>query len=181
MVDPLALAYCWQKNKASGAPFPLLESAHDDVLAARIALHGVTTVPSFHPLTLAEYEVAEMDRLDEWMERWRRSVRLAIPSISAEAEHDVTLACREAVLNALEHGCRESPQYPVTLQIGYRPHDGLLRAWVQDPGPGHDKFLETPDDVERDEHFGLELIKRLPKAVKFAQRGASVTMDFAPI
>lgn len=178
-VDPLAVAYCWQKNKAAGAPFPLLEAAKDDVLAARISLLGSTPTPGFHPLVLADYEVSEMDRLDEWMERWRRSVRLAIPGISAEAEHDVALACREAVLNALEHGCRERPQYPVSFQIGFRPHDGLLRAWIQDPGPGHDKFLEAPEEEADQEHFGLELIKRLPKAVKFTQRGASVTMDFA--
>lgn len=178
-VDPLALAFCWQRARHAGAAFSVLESSVDDVLMARITLRGTAAGPGFHPLILEEYDVAEMSRLDEWMERWRRSVRLAAPNISSASEHDLTLASREAVLNALEHGCRDCPQYPVQFQIGYRPEDGLLRAWVQDPGPGHEEFLETPEDDTIPEHFGLQLIKRLPKAVKFAQSGASVTMDFA--
>jgi len=179
-VDPLAVAYRWQRAKAAGSPFPLLNESDDDVLMARIRLSGGCDPTSFHPLALEEYDAADIGKIDEWMDRWRRSVRLAIPGISESVEHDLALASREAVLNALQHGCRDCPQYPVSFQIGYRSSDNLLRTWVQDPGPGHEEHLrlDEPGDELGGAHFGLQLIKRLPRAVKFEQQGASVTMDF---
>ncbi len=179
-VDPLALAYCWRRSKITGAAFPMLQTSNDDVLLARIGLQGNVPDSGFHPLVLAEYEFSQAGELDLWMDRWRRSVRLAVPEITAAAEHDFALATREAVLNALEHGCRNFPQDPATLQIGYRWNDALLRVWVQDPGPGHDHFQSgVAASLDADEeHFGLQLIRSLPQAVKFEQQGAAVTMDF---
>ena len=133
-VSPLALAYRWQRCKAAGQPLPMLDLSDDDVLLARIDLGRENQPKIFHPIVLEEYNAMHIGEVDTWMERWSRSLRLAIPHLTSAVEHDLCLAGREALLNALKHGCLQFPECPAMFQIGYRADSGLLRLWVQGPG-----------------------------------------------
>lgn len=184
-IHPLCLAHKLELAKASGERLSLLDEAKDDILLASVRLPKLTGAPmeeDFYPLLLAEYhggQAAEIDDLSDW---WLRHLRVAFPQMSDSSEHDVLLAAREAVLNAMEHGCRGEAGLHVRFQISCQPERQLVRIWVEDPGSGHqfDFTAHATNAAEKiiDEHRGLIFITNLAQTVKFERCGATVIMEF---
>ena len=120
---------------------------------------------------------------DSFQAFWQRSLMLAVPELPEAKLHDVLLASREALLNALNHGCGGCADQRASLQIAYPPSRQTLRVRVCDPGPGHDFDLARHEKSAlkelAEEHRGLVLIHHLASDVSFLRNGASVTMDFA--
>ena len=189
-VSPFALAARVLIERSH--PDPAL--AHDDILVARLDWHPSDlprprTFPILHE-SLPGDSAGDVDALEA---RMKASILLAIAGIAADLVDQIALCVREAVLNALNHGCLGNHELNASLLIEFLPGpcpatsllrttvaSSLLRATVSDPGPG---FSSAPDHVpnfEVDDHIslGLQVIRALATDTRFSRAGATIEMDF---
>ena len=182
-VHPLCLAFALQQAKQKSIPLPQLARANDDILFASIQLPAAATANGWRqPLMVEQYRGDQASEIDALAASWQRNLKLALPDLSAAAEHDIVLATREAMLNAMNHGCQRQASQLVTFQMSYQHGRQGIRIQVDDPGAGHqfDFAAHGEESAEEliDEHRGLIFIKNLAHAVKFERNGASLTLDF---
>jgi anti-sigma regulatory factor (Ser/Thr protein kinase) len=182
-VSELSVACALQRAKSRNERLAEIEQANDDILVADIELPSrQITTESFRPLILAEYRGNQADEIDVLQAFWQRSVGLAAPEIPEQIAHDFLLASREALLNALCHGCCGRDDAKASFQVAYCAFSQIIRVRVVDPGPGHNFNVAAHENdaaaslVEK--HRGLILIKHLANRVIFEREGASLTMDF---
>ena len=118
--------------------------------------------------------------IDHVQERWIRSLQLALPALSDSVRYDLVLCAREAVLNALKHGCVNDGKG--RFQVLYEPARELLRARVWDPGSGYDFDVAEHTASDRwnpvEDHRGLLLMHVHAPHVSLGRGGAEVTMEF---
>ena len=182
-VTPLSAGVDLQRSRAPGKPSLNLAAAADDILFARVGLPREDSEANpWHPLVLDQYHGGQGGDIDRLQTLWSRSLKLAVPDISSATHHDVLLASREAVLNALQHGCQSDAGLLCNYQMSCHPESGTIRVWVDDPGPGHGFTIagrEEDDAVQLfEKHRGLLFMKHLASSLTFARHGASVIMDF---
>lgn len=179
----LSAAYLVRESRRTGTVHPLIAHAADDILLVSIQLGDpLPQEERFRPILMWRYRGNQAADIDDLVSYWRRSLRLALPSIDEATEHDVLLATREAMLNAMEHGCGGREDGIAKLQISYRASSRTLRVWVEDTGPGHSFDHAAHESSAADslvmEHRGLIFIHHLASAVRYERNGASLMMDF---
>jgi CheY-like chemotaxis protein/anti-sigma regulatory factor (Ser/Thr protein kinase) len=176
--SPLSLVY---RLLATDEGELLAARASDDVLAVRVDL-GIEPqrIPEhFIPLYTKACHHGQIGEIDRIQEYWRRSLLMALPALDQSYLYDVLLCSREALLNALTHGCKEGGTARVTLS--YSPLADTIRAYICDPGEGHGRDLrETQGSADSESGGrGLVLIGRMTDDVSLARRGAELTMEWA--
>jgi FixJ family two-component response regulator/anti-sigma regulatory factor (Ser/Thr protein kinase) len=183
-VDPLAVVADLALRRETRADAPYLRQAHDDVMA--VIVHTGAEVPASavqvdHLILFQELAAAEAAAIDRQQDSWRRTLTFAVQEISGEALYRILLATREAVLNALTHGCGADPADRARLQMTWMPVTHRLVVRVADPGPGHtgwDGALNR--DAEFGEaHRGLALMRACATRVVHERRGAVLRLEFA--
>jgi CheY-like chemotaxis protein/anti-sigma regulatory factor (Ser/Thr protein kinase) len=183
-VNTLSLAYAWQRSKERNEPLHCLEAANDDVLLAVVHLaSGDPVAKAFWPVLSEHYHGGQLEGIDALQSDWHRSLALAVPQIPPSRMHDILLACREAMLNALEHGCARRPDREAGLMMSYCVSRQIFRVRVSDGGPGHQFDIERQEQRATrelvDEHRGLLLMKSLATRLRLERNGAEVIMDFS--
>jgi FixJ family two-component response regulator/anti-sigma regulatory factor (Ser/Thr protein kinase) len=180
---PLCLALALQREGKSATQAPILRRANDDILFAAVKHPNADAETGLlQPLIVAEYPGDQESNIDELSDGWRRGLKMALPELGEAAEHDILLATREAMLNALKHGCRGDAGQTVRFQVSYHRLRRFVRVWVEDPGPGHQFDVAAKADnlahVLTDRHHGLIFITNLAQHVTFERNGATVILDF---
>jgi FixJ family two-component response regulator/anti-sigma regulatory factor (Ser/Thr protein kinase) len=180
--SPLSVA-CALLQAPPGEIPEFLAHAEDDVLVARVwpGIAADAAPPGYvQPLIAEEYGPDHIASIDGLQERWIRSLQLALPGLSRSVRYDLALCAREAVLNALQHGCA---RYDVgSFQIVYQPAAALLEVRVSDPGPGY--LFDSAGHAERDfwepveGQRGLLLMHAHAARVSMDRAGAEVRMQF---
>jgi serine/threonine-protein kinase RsbW len=94
-------------------------------------------------------------------------------------EFEIETALREALANAIRHGCGNDPDKTVELCAACDPARGMLLV-VRDPGPGFDPAL-IPSPVRGQNVFrhhgrGIYLINQLMDEVSFERGGTEIRM-----
>jgi serine/threonine-protein kinase RsbW len=94
-------------------------------------------------------------------------------------EFEIEMALREALANAVTHGCKGDPAKKIDFSITEEPGRGILIV-VRDPGRGFDpSALPSPTDSQNlfSEHGrGIFLINRLMDEVKYDRNGTEIRM-----
>ena len=94
-------------------------------------------------------------------------------------EFEVETAVREALANAIVHGCKEDSDKKVQVVVACEESRGVLII-VRDPGAGFDPAsLPSPvvgEAVMEDHGRGIFLINRLMDEVKFERDGTEIWM-----
>jgi serine/threonine-protein kinase RsbW len=98
---------------------------------------------------------------------------------AAGKEFEIETALREALANAIVHGCKNDPNQKVQCCVGCDDERGMLIV-VRDPGNGFDPF-NIPDPCTGENVFsnhgrGIYLINQLMDEVKFEKNGAEIHM-----
>jgi len=94
-------------------------------------------------------------------------------------EFEIETALREALANAIRHGCRNDPEKQVEVCVACDPARGMLIV-VRDPGPGFDP-ADVPSPVRGRNVFrhhgrGIYLINQLMDEVSFDKNGTEIRM-----
>ncbi len=182
-VSPLALSYRVHTRKQDPEPL-LAEHAQDDIVAVFIELSAKPDAPrcTRFPLLDETYSGAQAANIDEIQSYFERSILLAIPDLDLVVLGDIVLCYREALLNALRHGCQAKPDRFAILKVAFDSKANSLHILIQDDGNGHLFDFDTHETVAADqliaEHRGLVLVKNLASRMHLSARGNRLTMDF---
>ena len=94
-------------------------------------------------------------------------------------EFKIELALREALANAITHGCEGDPTKKVEFSVTDEGEGGILIV-VRDPGRGFDPAaLPSPTDEENllsGHGRGVYLINQLMDEVKYERNGSEIRM-----
>ena len=177
-VDPLAMVSALLQAEAEGKTPKWTSSANDDLLAARFLSERITPESGIllEPVVAARYNSADAGAIDRIQDLWRRSLELVAPGVASHVIFDVMLASREAVLNALRHGCVSGGE--TRFQMVHDRASGVILVRVQDSGGGYTESGPQGDGDLPDGHRGLLLIRHLVSSLTFSKSGACVTMTF---
>jgi len=98
---------------------------------------------------------------------------------AAGKEFEIETALREALANAIVHGCKNDPSKKVECFVACEDDRGMLIV-VRDPGNGFDP-LAIPDPCNGENVYshhgrGIYLINQLMDEVKFERNGAEIHM-----
>jgi anti-sigma regulatory factor (Ser/Thr protein kinase) len=148
--------------------------------SAPLALHEVTA--RWLPVVAESMHGGQHTDIDRMQHQWEASLVLAVPDLSSSRRFDVLLSLREAVLNAMQHGCGGRAECVATLDVAIRPAARLLRATIEDPGAGHTFDVVAHEAAAGlqmvDSHRGLSLIHSLASSVTCERHGALLQLDF---
>jgi serine/threonine-protein kinase RsbW len=94
-------------------------------------------------------------------------------------EFEIETALREALANAVRHGCRNDPSKKVEVCVACDESKGMLIV-VRDPGPGFDPAtIPSPTlghNIYRHHGRGIYLINQLMDEVSFDRNGTEIRM-----
>jgi serine/threonine-protein kinase RsbW len=98
---------------------------------------------------------------------------------AAGKEFEVETSVREALANAIRHGCERDPEKKVQVCVACDDTRGMLIV-VRDPGPGFDP-AGIPNPVEGENLFsqggrGIFLINELMDDVSYEKGGTEIRM-----
>ena len=95
----------------------------------------------------------------------------------------ILVATLEAVNNAIKHGNKDNPQKFVDVEIEYDKDE--IRITVTDEGEGFNPAgipdPTMPENIEELSGRGVFLMTKLSDAIKFNEKGNSVTMSFKEV
>lgn len=183
-VSPIAVATRMELLEREKRPNDWIKQAPDDVMLLVVDVEPATSLKEtrFEPLICERYRGNQLDEIDALQLRWQRSLEFAVPSLDRTQLYDLLLCGREAVINALLHGCQKNAGLECSVQIHYEPVAGIMRLRICDPGPGHDFNHEAHGEWAAremiDQHRGLTLMHRMASRIATKRNGADLTMDF---
>jgi serine/threonine-protein kinase RsbW len=94
-------------------------------------------------------------------------------------EFEIEMALREALANAIVHGCKNDPTKHVEFGMDFNEAGGILIV-VRDPGPGFDPALVPSPTLGANLHSehgrGVFLINRLMDEVRYERGGTEIHM-----
>lgn len=124
-------------------------------------------------ITLPATTAAITPAVDTIMENVRKN------DCAAGKEFEIETALREALANAIKHGCHNDPTQQVRCCVACEDNGSMLII-VRDPGPGFDP-VSIPDctmgeNLLENHGRGIYLINELMDEVTFARNGTEIHM-----
>jgi serine/threonine-protein kinase RsbW len=140
-------------------------------------LHGCEFDPAALQVTVRRRVPGRLEALSPAVEDVMAEVRRMECARGKEFEIETSL--REALANAIRHGCRNDPGKSVELCVACDPERGMLIV-VRDPGPGFDPgSIPSPvrgRNLFRTHGRGIYLINQLMDEVSFEKGGTEIRM-----
>jgi serine/threonine-protein kinase RsbW len=98
---------------------------------------------------------------------------------AAGKEYEIELAVREALANAIVHGCKKDPEKSVQISVGCDESRGMIIV-VRDPGGGFDPS-QIPSPIVGEQLYsehgrGIFLINQLMDEVRYRNQGTELWM-----
>src|SRR5215471_5815513 len=120
------------------------------------------------------------------------NISMVVDEIMKEAQHleclrgnevDIEIALREALANAILHGCKSDPGKSVQCVVACDEEHGMLII-VRDPGDGFDPATlpecVVGENIYSDHGRGIFLMNRLMDEVKFSKNGSEIQLRKFP-
>ncbi len=135
--------------------------------------NSASSSPTHFEVTLPG-EIKAISAVVEWVMHLVKDMKFA-----PGKEFEIEMALREALANAITHGCKGDPTKKIDFSITEEPGRGILIV-VRDPGQGFDpSAIPSPTDSENlfsDHGRGIFLIDRLMDEVKYERNGTEIRM-----
>lgn len=144
---------------------------------------------SSEPLSHCEFDRAKLIiRIDMTMQADREAIDPVVNGImqiarqmecAAGKEMAIEMALREALANAVIHGCKDDPSKTIQCCVGCDQERGMLIV-VRDPGSGYDPFaIPNPvvgQNIYSSHGRGIFLINELMDEVQIGNGGTEIFM-----
>jgi FixJ family two-component response regulator/anti-sigma regulatory factor (Ser/Thr protein kinase) len=153
-------------------------TAMDDILLAGIQFDPAPLTAI--PLVYERYRGTEGNKIDRYQQTWKNSIMRHLPDISKTKCDRFLLACREAVINGIKHGCSGSHHQFAEFQITYHTEKQRIEGWVIDSGAGHAFDYQERDDRLVDMkpgNLGLLLISKLVDKIHVKNGGTQLHFE----
>lgn len=180
-VDQLALADRLidpnQRNES------LLAHSHDDMAVVRVTNPGTPDganpmIPILHQI----YCGADLDRIDSIQSFCENSIRYSISDADPGIVSEILVCIREALINALKHGCRGRQDVCAVIQIAKSRDGSKISIQIRDEGDGHNFDWKSHANEAADnlisEHRGLIMMQAIPSRTVVSHNGSHILMDF---
>lgn len=114
----------------------------------------------------------KLEAVEEFLIEFRRRC----PTLCANVAFPAELLLREALANALEHGCRNDPAKRIFCAL--RAQRGCLLIVVRDDGEGFDWRTAAlrRSIIEKPGGRGLEIFRKYASRVRFNAKGNAVAL-----
>jgi serine/threonine-protein kinase RsbW len=130
--------------------------------------------PTMHFEVSLPADVAAISPVVDWVMRLVNDLQYG-----SDKEFEIEMALREALANAIVHGCKGDAAMKVECTVTGDREQGIMIV-VRDPGPGFDpSSIPTPTDdsnLHSDHGRGILLITKLMDEVKHEQNGTVIRM-----
>jgi serine/threonine-protein kinase RsbW len=134
----------------------------------------IESKPPVHFEVALTADISSMSPIVTWVMHLVRDTKYA-----SGKEFEIEMALREALANAIVHGCKSDPEKKIECTVTASDKDGILIV-VSDPGDGFDpQTLPCPtneQNVFSDRGRGIYLIDKLMDEVRFERNGAEIHM-----
>jgi CheY-like chemotaxis protein/anti-sigma regulatory factor (Ser/Thr protein kinase) len=150
--------------------------ASDDLLTVCMRPETASGSPLV-PVFMGMYTGDQVSMIDEIQEQLSSTLRFRDPDVSDDTLYALLLCSREALLNALNHGCRGDPAQSASLSVMQSTFDQSWRIVVRDDGePMQGSIFET--HMHEDQlHRGLNLIQAFSKDLHFCGPQKTLVMN----
>jgi DNA-binding NarL/FixJ family response regulator len=161
----------------SSAKNAIFERQSDDIFIQRFAWekagegHGLLR-PIYHQ------QVASTDTacIDVLQNVWDKTLRAIIPGLSGKRRREILLSCREALVNAMEHGCAcEGSRCSLTMA---RLGRDTLRIRIRGDAVGAACDCEPYRKPDAHIPFGLKIIHGYADSFVYDEKNNSIILDF---
>jgi len=179
-IHPLSLAILLLQTKDE-SDTPFLKEQPDDILLIKISWPKLDMKVSTLPLFEANYAGNTKDDIDMFQATWRKSIQAILPSLHKEKLNKILLCTREAILNALSHGCSLQNYLFSSMQMCISADMNSIFVRIQDEGTGFDPdspSLQLARGLEDHVPLGLIIIKSLASWVEFSNNGSCLLLSF---
>jgi DNA-binding NarL/FixJ family response regulator len=157
----------------------ILETQRDDIMVQRFSWskgnngNRCLIRPICHCICRGN-DVDDADNIDNCQARWEKMLEISLPGLAHDRVEEILLSTREAVLNALEHGCKACSnqsceitfacigRYILRIRVQSQTSDKIQCAQKE---PGH-----IP--------FGLKIIKGYSDSYSYDMKSNSLLLDF---
>ena len=181
-IPPLVLAYRILQSPQNSLGATLLKDAGDDIVVCRVdwTPPGPLDLPPplRVPLHQANYPGDSASLIDSLHAEWTRVLQIGLPLLREDTRHDITLCLREAVLNALQHGCGNDPAKTTRLELVLDEAPTHLLARIADNGLVFDPTIKVksadPDHIS----LGLCVIRSMTESIRHSPDGRTIEMTF---
>lgn len=180
-VDPLSLSdRLLDKSKEATS---ILSGAQDDVAVVRVNTPCTPAdVQPMIPLISLELTGDRIEDIDTIQAYCEKSIRLVAPHIGSGFLADLLVCLREALVNALKHGCQSSPDLSTHLRLSRSVDLSKISIQIRDQGTGHSFDWEAHAEEAATnlipEHRGLIMLQSIPNRIDFSENGSCVLMEF---
>lgn len=180
---PQALAHHILRAPPHSLAETLLAGADDDIVACCLAwapraqpgAEPAPRAPFFH----ASYAGDALARIDALQIEWTRHFQTCFADLAPTLRHDIVLCLREAMINALAHGCGGRPEKHARMELMIEESPRRLLARITDEGPGFNPDApRAPSDSSEHISLGLRLIRSLARSVRHSDEGRTIEMEF---
>ncbi|MBC2607175.1 response regulator [Pelagicoccus albus] len=180
-VDPLALADRLLDHSQDNTV--LQSKSIDDIAVVRLKTPSTPANANVMlPILYQRYHGGSLEQIDAIQNYCEKSLRYSIPDLDAGYLSEMLVCVREALINALLHGCEKREDRWATLQMSRSEDRSKIMIQIQDEGKGHSFDWEThaADAAENllTEHRGLIMIQAIPTRTEIQKNGAHLIMEF---
>jgi len=160
------------------------------IIPVRVALAtlGGEQAPAGDPSSVASDRTDQMIRIEVTLNADASGISPVVEGImemarrmdcAAGKEFEIETAIREALANAILHGCKNDPAKRVQCVVSCDEEHGMLIV-VRDPGTGFDP-VKIPDPLHGENVYshhgrGIFLINQLMDEVRFERNGTEIHM-----
>ncbi len=180
-VSPHALAYCLYREKNEIKRQLLIEGHDDDVLLIRVEWQKDERVCPPEVLVLETYNGDKMNDIDRYQALWESTLKMVFPEMDDCKCIQILLCCREALLNAFQHGCKHDKKLKCHINLSYISANDELIACIFDEGAGFDPQNSASGQTDAEGHtsYGLILLHHFSKRLQYSEDGRQLTITFA--
>jgi DNA-binding response OmpR family regulator len=165
----------------SSASNSLFERQRDDVFAQRFAWakDASTHARIIRPICNHAFKITDIGSIDALQDKWEKTLRTVLPGLPKNKRVEILLCCREAVINAVEHGGRCSGESECRFTMAcYGPQNLHIR--ISGRAAGSDGSCACNPFNKPDTHipFGMKIIHGYADSFVYDEKNNSLLLDF---